>query len=436
MPRRPCASGVPDTHGISCRVSPNEDEPMYPRSAPRPPSSGLRRWLASFATVLLLPAGSTILVLALFEVGLRVAGHRPIYEIYSKPTLFWQHDALLGWSHQPNVDGVYVGPRPWPIEFEGRVAINSLGLRGPEVPPVRPGEPRILVMGDSMVASFEVDHEETFVALLEIDLRERLGIPVQVINGGVRGYGTDQSLLVFREHADALAPDLVIFFHSRNDRVDNTTLHEMRRPLGKPAFALTPQGSLELRGTPVPVYPMCSEVRLSPEFAVVRTDTLFARLMCRAQIALLDHSALFSLITVSIRWDGGLLGWLYRLGGSQTGALAPPDAGPPDYATRLTQRLLVALADDVQKRGAELVVIGFPTHFEGLDLEPLIARGVEIVELDALERAPAREVRWRHDSHLNPEGHRRLAATLANQLETRLRNRLDPRRASRVSHQR
>ncbi len=37
----------------------------------------------------------------------------------------WQHDPLLGWSHEPNAEETFVGPRPWPIEFETPVSINS-----------------------------------------------------------------------------------------------------------------------------------------------------------------------------------------------------------------------------------------------------------------------------------------------------------------------
>ena len=60
-----------------------------------------------------------------------------------------------------------------------------------------------------------------------------------------------------------MGDDIVVFFHSGNDPVDNTTLHEMRRPFGKPAFSIAEDGSLELVGTPVPTYPMCSEYQLS-----------------------------------------------------------------------------------------------------------------------------------------------------------------------------
>jgi hypothetical protein len=388
-------------------------------SPSRPQGSTARAWFARLATVLLLPAVSIALVLALFEVALRIAGHRALHEIYSKPTIFWQHDDLLGWRHQPNASGKYVGPRPWPIEFESRVSINSLGLRGPEVPAPMLGEARVLLLGDSMVAAFEVDHEQTFAAVLEQELRDRVGGPVRVINGGVRGYGSDQSYLFFRERTRSLDPDVVVLFHSGNDPADNTTLHEMRRPLGKPAFALTSGGGLELRGSPVPTYPMCSDVRLSARFEVSKVDTLPGRVMCHVQMALLDHSALFSLITISIPWDGSLLGSLYRLGGASSTAGAQRD-----YASQLTMVILLALADEVTRRGAELIVTGFPSHLVQLDLDRLAERGVEIISLDALESAPAREVRWHHDSHFNPEGHRRLAAVLLPSVEARIRRRV------------
>ena len=89
-------------------------------------------------------------------------GYAAIYEVYSKPEILWQHDELLGWSHVPNSKEEYVGPRPWPIEFRSPVTINSAGMRGPELAPISSNDYRILNLGDSMVAGFEV---ETKVAL-------------------------------------------------------------------------------------------------------------------------------------------------------------------------------------------------------------------------------------------------------------------------------
>lgn len=375
------------------------------------PATG-RLWARRIATVIVLPTLSIGLVVALFELGLRIAGHRPIYEVYSKPTIFWQHDDLLGWSHQPDASGVYVGPRPWPIEFEANVSINSMGFRGPEFPPAHHDDWRVLVVGDSMVASFEVEYEQSFVGILQRELRQRLGDGVHVFNGGVRGYGTDQTLLAFREHADTLDPDVVVLFHSGNDRVDNTTLHNMRKPFGKPAFALSEDGDLSLVGSPVPAYPRCSEVQLSQSFQVVRADSAADRLACHAQMALFDHSALFSLVAIALRSDAALLRGLYQLANPVAKNRAQLAHESNNFAGSLTTALVLELLEEARRRDAAFVLTGFPDHLAQIDIARIRERGAEIVPLHAIANAPHTEVRWKHDSHLNPEGHRRLSRAL------------------------
>ena len=221
---------------------------------------------------LLLVLTSFALAGGLAELGLRLAGYAALYDVYSKPELFWQHDPRLGWSLEPGARGRYVGPRPFPIEFDTTVEINSLGLRGPELPRREAGELRVLFLGDSVVAGLEVEQQETFVALLEAQLQRRMGRPLHVINAGVRGYGTDQSLLWYRERGRALAPDLVALVFSANDFDDNVTLHRARRPFGKGAFALRSTGALELVGVPVPQYPLCSAWILGPGYEPTRVD--------------------------------------------------------------------------------------------------------------------------------------------------------------------
>jgi hypothetical protein len=39
---------------------------------------------------------SVLLTLAVAEVGIRMAGFQPVFDVYSKPSLFWIHDRLLG----------------------------------------------------------------------------------------------------------------------------------------------------------------------------------------------------------------------------------------------------------------------------------------------------------------------------------------------------
>ena len=160
------------------------------------PPSRLAWWrtqLVVWFQKLALLAVTTMLCLVLVEVGFRLAGYQAIHAVYSKPELFWTHDELLGWVQQPGVRGEYVGPRPYPVEFRNTVRINSLGLRGPELSDVPAGGRRVLLLGDSQTAGFEVAEEHTYAALVEKQLTTDLGSPVQVVNAGVRGYGTDQA---------------------------------------------------------------------------------------------------------------------------------------------------------------------------------------------------------------------------------------------------
>lgn len=381
-------------------------------------------------TNLALMCVSTLAALSALEVGLRFAGYRAVYETHSKPSMFWVHDPVLGWAHEPGAQGEFVGPRPWPVEFRARVEVNALGLRGPDLPDSFPaGGVRVLALGDSMVAAFEVPWPSTFTAVLQDQLERSLGRPVQVINAGVRGYGTDQSLLYYRQRGRELRPDLVVFFYSGNDPMDNTTLHEMRRPFGKAAYVLRDDGSLELLGFPVRPYPACSELRVTARFEVERVDGLFSRAVCHAQMVLLDRSALVSFLTTLVPWDD-VLSWFYYLGSPHL-RFDPDGAEIPEsesYPYRLTRELILQMARDVEADGAAFLVIGKGVDLTPLDTRPLEAAGVQILSLDPVDGAAPEEVRFRHDGHYNTEGHARLAAFLAPRLRDLLVRRERQRR--------
>ncbi len=385
-----------------------------------------RRVLGTLALVVC----SLAFALGLSELALRLAGYQAIYEVYSKPEIFWTYDELLGWSHEPDAEGVYVGPRPWPVEFETPVRINSLGLRGPELGRRGEDELRVLVLGDSMVAGFEVPYADTFVARLEPLLSERLGRRVKVINGGVRGYGTDQSLLFYRERGRALEPDAVVLFFSQNDLINNTTLHLMRRAFGKPAFALGEDDGLRLVGAPVPRYPVCSDVRLGPDFEQVRTDGLAARAVCRAQITLFDRSALFSFLTLLVPWDSfpGLLRSLYYLGFPRSPSLKGVQAAPESaYLYRLSHRLVRELAQETRRDRVPFVLTGLPREIQRLEQNSEPFADLSIVRLEAIEAAEPLEIRFHHDSHFRARGHEIVAESLLPAIEKAL---LDDRLAA------
>ena len=381
------------------------------------------------------------------EAALRLSGYEAIYSVYSKPSLFWTKDPVLGWKHERNGAGRYRGPRPWPVEFDSEVRLNSLGLRGPEIEPVAPGGLRILFTGDSMVAGFEVAQEDTFVVRTGQLLAERLGRPVQTLNAGVRGYGTDQTYLWYRDHAAELAPDWVVFMHSGNDPDDNTTLHRMRRPFGKAAFHLDDTGALELVGAPVPDYPACSQYDLDADYRVRRLDSPLQRAYCAVEVNLADRSALFTWATFRLRENAGALYWIWRFALPAPKPAAPPAAGDDavraaiaaapanafefsgggsgrasDAQYRLTSALLRAYAAAVRDSRARLFVIVGRAELARLDAAAIEAEGALLRSLDIPDsEIGGRPIQWKNDGHYNELGHALGAKAIADALTPLLR---------------
>src|SRR4029077_10465501 len=100
--------------------------------------------------------------------------------------------------------------------------INSLGFRGPDPVPKRPGVSRVLVLGDSFVSAFNMEEKDTFVSVLESLLRNSHVPDVEVINAGTPGYGTWHEVQSLRDLSGVVQPDLgVLCVYLGNDLEDN-----------------------------------------------------------------------------------------------------------------------------------------------------------------------------------------------------------------------
>jgi len=95
---------------------------------------------------------------------------------------------------------------------------NSAGFRGPEVSLKKPeGGFRVLCLGDSTTQGYYEDRD-TYPRQLEARLRARLPArTVEVLNGGVQGYTTAESLVNFEFRLLPYQPDVVIAHHGMND---------------------------------------------------------------------------------------------------------------------------------------------------------------------------------------------------------------------------
>ncbi|MBX7184129.1 MAG: hypothetical protein K1Y01_03200 [Vicinamibacteria bacterium] len=154
---------------------------------------------------------------------------------------FARFDPDLGWSKPENASGILRRS-----EYRVALKINSSGLRGPDIPLAKPpGVKRVLLLGDSFTEGYTVEEPLTVRARLEKELSSALSTPVQVINGGTAGWGTDQEVLFYEKSGRAYAPDVVVLLFYYNDIYRDGDLRI------QPWFDLDETGSLVLNNSPV-----------------------------------------------------------------------------------------------------------------------------------------------------------------------------------------
>ena len=98
-----------------------------------------------------------------------------------------------------------------------RIRTNSYGMRGPEFSFDKPdGTLRIAVAGDSFTFGQGVEEDEAFVQVAGGLLREA-EIPAEILNFGVPGHATPQSVALVRERVVPTSPDVVLIHVFPND---------------------------------------------------------------------------------------------------------------------------------------------------------------------------------------------------------------------------
>jgi hypothetical protein len=301
-----------------------------------------------------LAAAGVALSLLLLEGGVRLMGIAP--PAAPQPPL-WEPHPYLGWFHIPNSGGLWYSEYG---EYQAEVHINARGLRDREIGYDNPsGAYRILVLGDSFAEGLQVSLAETFAKQLEARLAggDR---PVEVINGGVSGWGTDQEATFYVIEGFRYQPDLVLLcFFIRNDVLNNHEPLEVTRmgSVQKPFFHL--QGG-ELVVPSFPFEPPPPDSNATPAFLLPFSDWLRAR------------SALYRLVMPYLRdvpATRRALGPIGLLGGVGVGLANEPDLPMPfdvyrvdpspewDEAWALTGALIRRLDVEVQAHGARLVVV-------------------------------------------------------------------------------
>lgn len=176
----------------------------------------MKRLLRILAAVL--PA---VAFLAVGEVAVRIgAWAEP--ELLSLPfpgeDKLMRPDAELFWALRPNLDI---------RRNRKRIRTNSLGLRSSKIETKRPGEIRILSLGESTAFGQGVSNDQTYANFLEDHLNTVArdagrGSHFRVINAGVPAYSSFQSLKYLELRGIDLQPDVVLLYHEVNDYLPST----------------------------------------------------------------------------------------------------------------------------------------------------------------------------------------------------------------------
>jgi hypothetical protein len=262
-----------------------------------------------------------------------------------------------------------------------------------------------LSLADSFGEALQVNLDQTYHKQLEGLLADSLGRPVEVINAGVGGWGTDQEAIFYVAEGFRYQPEVVLLaFFVRNDMVNNYGPLELASVAGsqqKEFFSLSPEGKL--------IPPAVREKAKSEAKAENMLLSAQAQpspqpnngpLLLPLADGLWGWSALYRLLVPYLRdippvvqqvGPSGILGGegVVRAGHPTTPVhffvyQSPPEA-QFEAAWALTEAIIKRLHDEVESRGARLavVIIGAPEQVYPAEGARLLANpGLQGVTID------------------------------------------------------
>jgi hypothetical protein len=404
-----------------------------------------------------------LLPLLVLEIGVRVVNLAP--PVAPNPAI-WTPHPLLGWWHIPNSGGVFHSNYN---EFESDVRINTRGLRDREIGYDNPANAfRILALADSFGEALQVDLDNTYPKQLETMLSDLWGRPVEVLNAGVGGWGTDQEAIFYVAEGFRYNPDIVLLaFFIRNDAVNNYGPLEIARNGGsqqKQFFTLADDSTL----VPPPVQEgVADSARPDPDQTGRHDLSQNSPPLLSLSDTLWRGSALYRLLVPYLRdippvvqnlGPSGILGGegVVRAGHPATPIPFFVYQAPPseDFvaAWAVTEAIINRLNDEVTRRDAQLVVVivGAPEQVYAdaweatlaanpamqsytWDLEApnrrlvqyLEAQGIAYLDLlpvfrEAASQPDAPQLHFRHDQHWTEAGHQLAAESIFNFLRNEL----------------
>lgn len=126
---------------------------------------------------------------------------------YSNTLKKRSEDPALGHEHVPSSSAILQ---------KVEIRTNREGLRGPELPPPRPGQRRILFLGSSITLGWGVPENQVLTSLVA-DRFHADGQDVVVINGGIGNYNSTRYVELFMTKLKATEPTDIVIQYFVND---------------------------------------------------------------------------------------------------------------------------------------------------------------------------------------------------------------------------
>lgn len=298
------------------------------------PESGRRQIGSALALILV----GVLLAMIVAEITFRLIGigEQGVY----------QWDADRGWALRP-------GASEWQRrEGNAFVQINREGMRDREHSYSKPKDTiRIAFIGDSFTEAEQVAIQDDFVSVAERRLQNcaRLrGKKVEALNFGCDGYGTAQELVTLKRDVWKFSPDIVVLlFFAGNDLRNNSPRLEWH--LCQP-FYLLRGDRLVLSGPFIdsPVFHteclIKFESRRSAALNVFGDSIARIRSVAKAKKALFLDGRSKNPVTSA---ELGIGDAIY----------SPPQSQDWEAAWNVTEKLLLAINDDVKQHGAQFLSV-------------------------------------------------------------------------------
>ncbi len=336
--------------------------------------------LTSLGLNLGLVIGSLLLGLVGVELVLRWQGYRPWQVTPVRVTVepgdrFFTRHPALGYTHIPGEFGVTL-----PDGYKFRVTHRADTLRITQplyTEGVEPAKDEIWIFGCSFTHGWTLNDEETYPWLLQAEFPE-----IEVVNFGVSGYGTLQSLLQFQEALERRPrrPRLVFLAYASFHDQRNTLLRLRSKeivPWNKLGPIVQPYAILDDKGA------------LTYQMAE----------MTYQEWPLMRYSALANLVETT--YDAKVEDAFY-------------------HSHQVTQAIIQEFSQVARAHGIELIVVGLLA--DPLTVDTLAfsrAEGIPAVDI-SVDLSIRANRNWPHDPHPSPAANRQYAQKLGTFLAGRL----------------